>query len=140
MGEKKLSPKEAKRLALLAELEALDDDFDDIPVKPKKQKKDKKAKKDKKKAQEEEPVAAEEEAFSIPTVAETEEEDVTLEEKMKRQRGSARVRRIEQSSSGAATVRLEKVSVVFKNTEVLKDASWSVTTGDRVGLVGANGG
>jgi len=29
---------------------------------------------------------------------------------------------------------------VFKNTEVLKDASWSVTTGDRVGLVGANGG
>ena len=103
-------------------------------------KKDKKAKKAKKQAQEEEPVAVEEETFAPPTVEAAEEEDITLEEKMKRQRGSARVRRIEQSSSGAATVRLEKVSVVFKNTEVLKDASWSVTTGDRVGLVGANGG
>ena len=135
-----LSPKEKKRLALLAELDALEDDFDDIPQ-PKKKKKDKKDKKSKKKKDQEPEAVEEAEVFEAPTVEEEdEEEDITLEEKLKRQRGSARVRRIEQSSSGAATVRLEKVSVVFKNTEVLRDASWSVTTGDRVGLVGANGG
>ena len=39
-----------------------------------------------------------------------------------------------------SSVRLENINVVFKNTEVLKDATWGVNTGDRVGLVGANGG
>ena len=31
------------------------------------------------------------------------------------------------------------MTVVFRNQEVLKDASWEVKTGDRVGLVGPNG-
>jgi len=40
---------------------------------------------------------------------------------------------------GYVRLALEKVSVVFKNQDVLTDASWAVQTGDRVGLVGANG-
>ncbi|MEO0326730.1 MAG: hypothetical protein AAF447_27555, partial [Myxococcota bacterium] len=39
-----------------------------------------------------------------------------------------------------APLRLETIGMVFKNTEVLRDATWGVQTGDRVGLVGANGG
>lgn len=76
-------------------------------------------------------------AQSSPVVVEKEE--ISLEEKKKRERGSARVRVVERSGSGTASMRLEKASMVFKNTEVLKDATWGVRTGDRVGVVGGNG-
>ena len=36
-------------------------------------------------------------------------------------------------------LRLERVSKVFPNGEALKDVSWEVKAGDRLGLVGANG-
>jgi len=69
------------------------------------------------------------------------DEDLTLEEKKKRERGNAKVRIIDRDSrAGVATMSLSKVSMIFRNTEVLKDASWRVTSGDRVGIVGANGG
>ena len=45
----------------------------------------------------------------------------------------------ESSQPGFVSLRLDAVSVVFRNQEVLKDATWEVKTGDRVGLVGANG-
>lgn len=36
-------------------------------------------------------------------------------------------------------VRLENVSITFKNNTLLKDVSWEVKKGERVGLVGVNG-
>ena len=45
-----------------------------------------------------------------------------------------------QSSSGVGSgIRLEDVAVTFKNHQVLKNASWEVKKGERVGLVGING-
>jgi ATPase subunit of ABC transporter with duplicated ATPase domains len=45
-----------------------------------------------------------------------------------------------QSSSGVGSgIRLEDVAVTFKNHQVLKNASWEVKKGERVGLVGVNG-
>lgn len=45
-----------------------------------------------------------------------------------------------QSSSGVGSgIRLEDVAVTFKNHQVLKNASWDVKKGERVGLVGVNG-
>lgn len=38
-----------------------------------------------------------------------------------------------------SSVRLEDVTVVFRDTAVLNGVTWSVKTGDRVGLVGQNG-
>ena len=44
------------------------------------------------------------------------------------------------SSSGIASgIRLEKISMTFKNQQVLVDCSWEVKKGERVGLVGVNG-
>ncbi|KAI8110701.1 hypothetical protein M9435_002375 [Picochlorum sp. BPE23] len=45
-----------------------------------------------------------------------------------------------QTSSGIGSgIRLEEVAVTFKNHQVLKNASWEVKKGERVGLVGVNG-
>jgi ATPase subunit of ABC transporter with duplicated ATPase domains len=41
---------------------------------------------------------------------------------------------------GFVSLKLEDVYVTFRNQEVLKGVSWDVKTGERVGLVGANGG
>ena len=62
-----------------------------------------------------------------------------LESKVRRERPAARVQIAESSQPGMVSMRLDKVSVYFKNQEVLKDATWEVRTGDRIGLVGANG-
>lgn len=44
------------------------------------------------------------------------------------------------SSSGVGSgIRLEDVAVTFKNHQVLKNASWEVKRGEKVGLVGING-
>ncbi|GAB4823640.1 hypothetical protein N2152v2_010686 [Parachlorella kessleri] len=43
------------------------------------------------------------------------------------------------ASSIGSGIRLEGVSVTFKNQVVLKNASWEVKKGERVGLVGVNG-
>eukprot|EP00197_Chlamydomonas_leiostraca_P006476 CAMPEP_0202869404 /NCGR_PEP_ID=MMETSP1391-20130828/12431_1 /ASSEMBLY_ACC=CAM_ASM_000867 /TAXON_ID=1034604 /ORGANISM="Chlamydomonas leiostraca, Strain SAG 11-49" /LENGTH=706 /DNA_ID=CAMNT_0049549717 /DNA_START=43 /DNA_END=2163 /DNA_ORIENTATION=- len=39
----------------------------------------------------------------------------------------------------ASGLRLEKISMTFKNQQVLKDCTWEVKKGERVGLVGVNG-
>mmetsp|Transcript_27471 Transcript_27471/g.62279 ORF Transcript_27471/g.62279 Transcript_27471/m.62279 type:complete len:916 (-) Transcript_27471:264-3011(-) len=51
-----------------------------------------------------------------------------------------RVRIDSAAQPGYVSLRMEKIALTFKNQDVLKDCSWSVQTGDRVGLVGANGG
>ena len=43
------------------------------------------------------------------------------------------------ASSVASGVRLEHISKTFKGGQVLKDVSWEVKKGERVGLVGVNG-
>jgi ATP-binding cassette, subfamily F, member 3 len=64
-----------------------------------------------------------------------------LKEKAQKGRPSAgRVRIDTNVQPGYVRLALEKVTVNFKNQDVLTDATWQVQTGDRVGLVGANGG
>ncbi|NCV92952.1 MAG: ABC transporter ATP-binding protein, partial [Synechococcaceae bacterium WB7_3xG_012] len=36
-------------------------------------------------------------------------------------------------------LRLERVSKIYPTGEVLRDVTWEVKTGDRIGLVGVNG-
>lgn len=43
------------------------------------------------------------------------------------------------ASSVSSGVRLEHISKTFKGVQVLKDVSWEVKKGERVGLVGVNG-
>eukprot|EP00271_Cylindrocystis_brebissonii_P008105 TRINITY_DN22134_c0_g1_i1.p1 TRINITY_DN22134_c0_g1~~TRINITY_DN22134_c0_g1_i1.p1 ORF type:complete len:766 (+),score=152.08 TRINITY_DN22134_c0_g1_i1:237-2534(+) len=43
------------------------------------------------------------------------------------------------ASSVSSGIRLEHIRKTFKNAEVLKDVSWEVKKGERVGLVGING-
>eukprot|EP00878_Enallax_costatus_P031305 GHUV01034225.1.p1 GENE.GHUV01034225.1~~GHUV01034225.1.p1 ORF type:complete len:665 (+),score=134.63 GHUV01034225.1:184-2178(+) len=43
------------------------------------------------------------------------------------------------SSGISSGLRLENVSITFKNQQVLRDVSWEVKKGERVGLVGVNG-
>lgn len=77
----------------------------------------------------EEPVAA------VPVEAEQE----TLESKIRKARPPPRVRISSTSQPGFVSLRLEGVAVTFRNQEVIKDATWEVKTGDRIGLVGPNG-
>jgi ATP-binding cassette, subfamily F, member 3 len=46
---------------------------------------------------------------------------------------------MESSQPGYTSIRLENVGITFRNQEVLKDVTWGVQTGDRIGLVGKNG-
>ena len=64
----------------------------------------------------------------------------------KSSKASARAGRGTASAAAAAAaqtvpsgVRLENVSLTFKNAQVLKNVSWEVKKGERVGLVGVNG-
>jgi ATPase subunit of ABC transporter with duplicated ATPase domains len=46
---------------------------------------------------------------------------------------------MESSQPGYTSLRLEGVGITFRDQQILKDVTWGVTTGDRIGLVGANG-
>lgn len=46
---------------------------------------------------------------------------------------------IASTSSVGSGIKLENISVTFKNHQVLKDVNWDVKKGERVGLVGVNG-
>eukprot|EP00977_Amphora_coffeiformis_P012161 scaffold2992_cov214-Amphora_coffeaeformis.AAC.43 len=63
----------------------------------------------------------------------------TLEDKVRKDRPPPRIRVMESSQPGYTSLRLEGVGVTFRNQEVLRDVTWGVQTGDRIGLVGANG-
>ena len=64
----------------------------------------------------------------------------TIEQQVRKDRPPARVRFAESSQPNFVMMALEKVGLVFGNHEVLKNASFSVATGERLGLVGQNGG
>lgn len=70
---------------------------------------------------------------------EVEVEKQTLESKIRKARPPPRVRISSSSQPGFVSLRLEGVAVTFRNQEVVKDATWDVKTGDRIGLVGPNG-
>jgi len=63
----------------------------------------------------------------------------TLEEKIRKERPPPRIRVMESSQPGYAALRLEQVGITFRDQQVLQDVTWGVQTGDRIGLVGANG-
>lgn len=79
----------------------------------------------------------------VVTAAVEEEEDTsdkpTLEDKVRKDRPPPRIRVMESAQPGYTSLRLEGVGVTFRNQEVLKAVTWGVQTGDRIGLVGANG-
>lgn len=64
---------------------------------------------------------------------------MTLEDKIRKDRPPPRIRVMESSQPGYTSLRLENVGITFRNQEVLKDVTWGVQTGDRIGLVGKNG-
>jgi hypothetical protein len=70
---------------------------------------------------------------------EVEVESITLEDKIRKERPPPRIRVMENTAQGYTSLRLENVGITFRNQQVLKDVTWGVQTGDRIGLVGANG-
>ena len=74
-----------------------------------------------------------------PVEVKVEVEQETLEAKIRKSRPPPRVRISSTSQPGFVSLRLEGVAVTFRNQEVIKDATWDVKTGDRIGLVGPNG-
>lgn len=108
---------------------------------------DKKKKKDKKgnKSSDEK----EEIIISDPEVEDTEEatteilaesSDLTVEQKIRKEKPSARVRFTESTQPGFVSMGLENVGLMYGNEVILKAVTFSVSTGERVGLVGPNGG
>lgn len=80
-----------------------------------------------------------EEAGSTSTVVAEALDQPTLEDKVRKERPPPRIRVMESSQPGFVSLRLEKVGITFRNQEVLKDVTWGVQSGDRIGLVGKNG-
>ena len=62
-----------------------------------------------------------------------------MEDKIRKDRPPPRIRVMESAQPGYTSLRLENVGITFRNQEVLKDVTWGVQTGDRIGLVGKNG-
>ena len=86
------------------------------------------------------PVVANGEATPAEPAAPVEPpKQLTLEDKIRKERPPPRVRVMESSQPGFTSLRLENVGITFRNQEVLKDVTWGVQTGDRIGLVGKNG-
>ena len=133
---KKKQEKEAKAAA------AADDDSSDQKPKTKKQKKAEAAVAAEEKLEE---VVANGASPAEPAVAATDappaqeaapQAKPTLEDKIRKDRPPPRIRVMESSQPGYTSLRLENVGITFRNQEVLKDVTWGVQTGDRIGLVG----
>ena len=71
-------------------------------------------------------------------VAKKKEKKLTLEDRIRKERPPPRVRVMESSQPNFSSLRLENVGITFRDQEVLKDVTWEVRTGDRIGLVGHN--
>ena len=67
------------------------------------------------------------------------EKKLTLEDRIRKERPPPRVRVMESSQPNFSSLRLENIGITFRDQEVLKDVTWEVRTGDRIGLVGHNG-
>ena len=66
-------------------------------------------------------------------------EKLTAEERIRKERPPPRIRVMESSQPDYTALRLENIAITFRDQPVLKSATWEVQTGDRIGLVGANG-
>jgi hypothetical protein len=75
----------------------------------------------------------EEKAFVDP-------EGLTVEQRVRKERPPSKIRFAESSQPDYVMMGLEKIGLMYGNQVVLKDATFSVTTGERIGLVGPNGG
>ena len=64
---------------------------------------------------------------------------LTAEERIRKERPPPRIRVMESSQPDYTALRLENIAITFRDQPVLKSATWGVQTGDRIGLVGANG-
>lgn len=64
---------------------------------------------------------------------------LTAEERIRKDRPPPRIRIMESSQPDYIALRLENIAITFRDQPVLKSATWGVQTGDRIGLVGANG-
>ncbi|KAL7546731.1 hypothetical protein ACHAWF_013984 [Thalassiosira exigua] len=64
---------------------------------------------------------------------------LTAEERIRKDRPPPRIRIMESSQPDFVALRLEAIAVTFRDQPVLTSATWGVQTGERVGLVGANG-
>jgi ABC-type multidrug transport system fused ATPase/permease subunit len=80
--------------------------------------------------------AVEEEVLKDEELEEDGEGKATLEDKIRKERPPPRIRVMESSQPDYTSLRLENVGITFRNQEVLKDVTWGVQTGDRIGLVG----
>jgi hypothetical protein len=65
---------------------------------------------------------------------------LTAEQRIRKEKGSSRVRFAESSQPDFVMMELDKVGIVFGDDIIIKEASFSVKTGERLGLVGPNGG
>ena len=74
-----------------------------------------------------------------PPAAAKSKKKLTLEERIRKERPPPRIRVMESSQPDFTSLRLEGIGIFFRDQEVLKDVTWGVSTGDRIGLVGANG-
>ena len=89
--------------------------------------------------------ATEPEIAAVPVEAAAEEAPAestskpTLEEKIRKERSPPRIRVMESTQPGYTSLRLEGIGITFRNQQVLNEVTWGVQTGDRIGLVGANG-
>ena len=63
----------------------------------------------------------------------------TLEDMIRKERPPPRIRVMESAQPGFVSLRMENVGITFRNQEVLKDVTWGVQSGERIGLVGKNG-
>jgi len=79
-------------------------------------------------------------ATAPPAAEETSKEGkLTAEERIRKERPPPRIRVMESSQPDYTAMRLENIAITFRDQPVLKSATWGVQTGDRIGLVGANG-
>jgi len=74
-----------------------------------------------------------------PPTQETKPTKLTAEERIRKERPPPRIRVMESSQPDYTALRLENIAITFRDLPVLKSATWGVQTGDRIGLVGANG-
>ena len=74
-----------------------------------------------------------------PEQTEPKKEALTAEERIRKERPPPRIRIMETSQPDYTALRLENIAITFRDQPVLKSATWGVQTGDRIGLVGANG-
>lgn len=70
---------------------------------------------------------------------EAKKDRLTAEERIRKERPPPRIRVMESSQPDYTAMRLENIAITFRDQPVLKSATWGVQTGDRIGLVGANG-